>query len=140
LDHDDTAEDEDAEDSGQEEILDEQDEDEGYRRVRRLLDGLLENGRKALEQKPEDFIGKAKGGAKVLHADELREDISEDVANEHNNDFEGDDDTSSFILDSQAKIFSEESSKDSEHKIVVPSISRSSSPIPPQITIGTDSS
>lgn len=43
-----------------------------YKRVKLLLDGLITGGQRALESKPEDFLGTAKGGTKVLHADEVR--------------------------------------------------------------------
>lgn len=46
--------------------------DEAYRRVRSVIDSLLESGRAALESKPEDFVGTGKGGAKVLTAEEVR--------------------------------------------------------------------
>lgn len=46
--------------------------DESYRRVKGILEGLLESGRRALESKPEDFAGSGKGGAKVLSEEEAR--------------------------------------------------------------------
>lgn len=45
--------------------------DEAYRRVKSLLDGLLEQGRKALETKPEDLVGKG-NLTKVLSEEEQR--------------------------------------------------------------------
>lgn len=44
-------------------------EDEGFQRVRCLLDALIQSGKRALESTPEDF---REGSAKVLNADELR--------------------------------------------------------------------
>lgn len=44
-------------------------EDEGFQRVRGLLDVLIQSGKQALESTPEDF---REGSAKVLNADELR--------------------------------------------------------------------
>lgn len=46
-------------------------EDEGFIRVRKMIDGLLESGRHALETKVED-IALSKGGTKVLHETEAR--------------------------------------------------------------------
>ena len=46
--------------------------DKAYQRVRVMIEGLLESGRRALESKPEDFVGTGKGGAKVLTAEEVR--------------------------------------------------------------------
>ena len=37
-----------------------------------MIEGLLDSGRRALESKPEDFVGTGKGGAKVLTAEEVR--------------------------------------------------------------------
>lgn len=79
LTHDDTAE----EDEEEEEEDDEDDEaenqaivegkaDEAYRRVKIMIDSLLDSGRRALESKAEDFVGTGKGGAKVLTAEEVR--------------------------------------------------------------------
>ncbi|KAF8078957.1 hypothetical protein FPV67DRAFT_1403544 [Lyophyllum atratum] len=44
--------------------------DEVYKRIKVILDGLIERGKQALERKTEDEGGK--GGAKVLSADEVR--------------------------------------------------------------------
>lgn len=46
--------------------------DEAYRRVRSLIESLLDEGRRALEAKPEDLGGTKSGGAKVLHEIEAR--------------------------------------------------------------------
>ncbi|KAH8102398.1 hypothetical protein BXZ70DRAFT_928414 [Cristinia sonorae] len=46
--------------------------DATYRRVRGLLESLLEEGRRALETKPEDLAPGGKGGAKVLSEEEAR--------------------------------------------------------------------
>lgn len=37
-----------------------------------MVDALIESGKRALEKKPQDFLDGAKGGTKVLHADEVR--------------------------------------------------------------------
>ncbi|TBU40345.1 hypothetical protein BD309DRAFT_967674 [Dichomitus squalens] len=64
--------DDDEEDEEDENGLLEGKADEAYRRVRSILDTLLESGRRALESKPEDFVGTGKGTAKVLTAEEVR--------------------------------------------------------------------
>ncbi|KAI0800617.1 hypothetical protein C8Q74DRAFT_1364324 [Fomes fomentarius] len=79
LTHDDTAE-EDEEDEEEDDEDDEEENqaivegkaDEAYRRVKIMIDTLLDSGRRALESKPEDFVGTGKGGAKVLTAEEVR--------------------------------------------------------------------
>jgi hypothetical protein len=47
-------------------------DDEVYQRIRVILEGLIESGKRALETKPDDFVGTSKGGAKVLSAEEVR--------------------------------------------------------------------
>ncbi|KAG1813363.1 uncharacterized protein BJ212DRAFT_428666 [Suillus subaureus] len=61
---------EEGEDNDSEEDEDEDGPDEAYARVKDMLEGLLESGRKALEKTPDDF----RQGlfAKVLNADEVR--------------------------------------------------------------------
>ncbi|KAF9469834.1 hypothetical protein BDZ94DRAFT_33931 [Collybia nuda] len=69
LDHDDTADEEDEDDEINEE---QKDGDEVYRRIKILLEGLLDSGQRALVAKTEDFSEGGKGIAKVLNAEELR--------------------------------------------------------------------
>ncbi|KAG5638387.1 hypothetical protein H0H81_000283 [Sphagnurus paluster] len=47
-------------------------QDEVYRRIKAILESLLDSGRRALERQPHDFPEVGKGGAKVLSADEVR--------------------------------------------------------------------
>ncbi|KAI0673768.1 hypothetical protein C8Q78DRAFT_1120327 [Trametes maxima] len=76
LTHDDEKDDEEEEEDEDEEDdadLIEGKEDEPYRRVKVMLDGLLESCRRALESKPEDFLeGPARSVAKVLTEEEVR--------------------------------------------------------------------
>jgi hypothetical protein len=44
-------------------------DDEVYNRLRHMIDGLIQSGKRALESKPEDF---GSGGKKVLSAEEVR--------------------------------------------------------------------
>lgn len=59
------------EDEDEQELLEGKD-DEPYRRVKLILDTLLESCRRALESKPSDFVEGIKSGAKVLSAEEVR--------------------------------------------------------------------
>lgn len=70
LDHDDTASE--GEDEDDEDVVVERTEDEVFKRVKVIIDGLVETGKRALESQPEDFMDGSKGGAKVLHAEEVR--------------------------------------------------------------------
>lgn len=45
-------------------------EDKVYQRIKVIMEGLLESGRRALERKPEELL--PAGGTKVLSADEVR--------------------------------------------------------------------
>jgi len=72
LDHDDTASEEDDDENDENNELQEGTEDEVYTRVKITIEGLIKSGKRALESKPEDFLQGGKGGAKVLHAEEVR--------------------------------------------------------------------
>jgi hypothetical protein len=71
-DHDDTTDEDDAaeDDKGDEDSL--KDGDQVYKRIKVILEGLLESGRRALETTTADFSTGAKGVAKVLNAEEVR--------------------------------------------------------------------
>lgn len=62
----------DEESEGEEESVVEGKTDGAYRRVKGLIETLLEEGRRALEAKPEDLVPGGKGGAKVLSEEEAR--------------------------------------------------------------------
>jgi hypothetical protein len=62
---------EDDDDEEQQAVLDGK-TDESYRRVKTLLEGLLESGRQALESKPRDFVGTGTAATKVLSEEEAR--------------------------------------------------------------------
>ncbi len=53
--------------------------EETYNRVKSILELLLEQGRKALESKPEDHLVSSKGGTKVLSEEEARTWRGDDV-------------------------------------------------------------
>ncbi|KAI0640048.1 hypothetical protein C8Q77DRAFT_1214387 [Trametes polyzona] len=75
-----THDDEEGDEEEEEEEDDEDDadiiegkDDDAYRRVKVMIDGLLESCRRALESKPEDFMeGPRSGVAKVLTEEEVR--------------------------------------------------------------------
>jgi hypothetical protein len=77
LSFDDTADEEEDEEEYSTNPEDEQG-DEVYKRLRLMIEGLIENGKRALETNPGDFIGSGKGGAKVLSAEEVRSWIGTD--------------------------------------------------------------
>jgi hypothetical protein len=72
LDHDDTASSDDEDENDADEERRDETHDEVYKRVKAIIEGLIETGQRALESTPEDFLEGSKGGAKVLHAEEVR--------------------------------------------------------------------
>lgn len=68
-----TMEEEDEEEDEEEErkIIEGKD-DEPYRRVKAMVETLLESCQRALQASPEDFVEKPRTGAKVLTAEEVR--------------------------------------------------------------------
>ena len=65
-------EEEDNEEDPEEQAVLEGKTDECYLRVKTLIEGLLESGRRALETKPEDFVPRGSSGTKVLSEEEAR--------------------------------------------------------------------
>jgi len=82
----DMADDEDVDDEDDDNDNDDGDEhDETYRRIKGMLEDLLEMGRRALRAEPRDF-GKQGSGVKVLSAEEVRTwrgDIGDDLSSLH---------------------------------------------------------
>ena len=64
---------EDIEDNSETEDLVEGNGDEMYKRIKLIVDNLLQTGRKALETQIKDFPEGGKGGARVLSPEELRD-------------------------------------------------------------------
>ena len=78
-------EDIDGEDDDDDDNEDADEHDEAYRRIKGILEGLLETGRRALRSEPRDFE-KQGGGVKVLSAEEVRfwrGDIADDKSSIH---------------------------------------------------------
>ncbi|TFK56622.1 hypothetical protein OE88DRAFT_1730094 [Heliocybe sulcata] len=63
-------EEEDAEEEEEEE--ENQNGDPAFDRVKAMVEGLVQVGKRALETKPEDFVEQGRGGAKVLTAEEVQ--------------------------------------------------------------------
>jgi len=60
--------------------------DEGFKRCQNLLETLLEDGRRALAAKPEDFEVEPRSETKVLHAEELKNEADPDERDRHDDD------------------------------------------------------
>lgn len=118
-----------------------------YKRIKLILEGLLETGRRALETTPEDFLEKPKGGAKVLSADEVRNwrysgDDTEDRHSEGRHDHDIDLDSENGGIPRTASSYSptiprsEDDSFISEDEVEAMTLRRdSTSPIPPPILV-----
>ncbi|KAI0072225.1 hypothetical protein K474DRAFT_1701108 [Panus rudis PR-1116 ss-1] len=117
-------EDEEEEEEEEDEALVSGRTDEAYRRVRSLIESLLDQGRKALEARPEDLLETKSRGAKVLHEIEARTWRGEDA------------DTQSILSADDRSI----AHLDVEQDLVVPSSRpRSRSTSPSRVPIPDDS-
>jgi hypothetical protein len=79
----DVADDEDVDEDGNDE--DDDEHDETYKRVKGILEDLLETGRRALRAEPRDF-DKPGSGVKVLSAEEVRSwrgNMGDDISSIH---------------------------------------------------------
>ncbi|CDO73006.1 hypothetical protein BN946_scf185007.g60 [Trametes cinnabarina] len=72
LPQDDEESDEEEEDEEDDADIIEGKDDEPYRRVKVMVEDLIESCKRALESKPEDFVGSSRGVAKVLTEEEVR--------------------------------------------------------------------
>jgi len=83
-DNDDDDEDDDADEIGTLDV--DRIKDEGFKRCLNLLEALLEDGRRALAAKPEDFEVAPRSATKVLHAEELRSEADPDERDRRDDD------------------------------------------------------
>lgn len=124
---------EDIEDDSEAEDLVEGNGDEMYKRIKLIVDTLLQTGRKALETQIKDFPEGGKGGAKVLSAEELRDwhgSIEHDDPFQH---VERDEQRPNNLL-SEAEL-SFETSEDEVEAMTLPKSSPQQSPTSPPIFI-----
>ena len=84
IDDEDEDEDDDTDDIGTLDV--EKINDEGFKRCRNILETLLEDGKRALASKPEDFEVEPRSATKVLHAEELRSEVDPDERDGHDDD------------------------------------------------------
>lgn len=108
-------EEEDDEDEDEAQAAVEGTNDEAYRRVRSMLEALIESGRKALETKPDDFRTSGVGVTKVLSEEEARTWRGEDVSFTERDDMDDgatDDDPSRPLTPSRVAIPNDLGSED----------------------------
>jgi len=109
--------------------------DDMYKRIKLMVDSLLQTGRKALEAQVKDFPEGGKGGAKVLSPEELRDWHG---SNEHDTqDVDVDERRPNNLLHEAELSFdvSETSEDEVEAIIILPNTSPQQSPTPPPILI-----
>lgn len=126
-------EDEDVEE--EEAVLDDK-TDEAYRRVRSMLEALIESGRKALETRPEDFKEPGIGITKVLTEEEARTWRGDDVSlteRDLTDDSATEDDPSRPLTPSRVAIPSDDFSSEEEVELslIIDDDSLRSSSVPP---------
>ena len=81
----DTADDEDIDDDSNGDDSGDDEHDETYKRIKGILDDLLQTGRRALRAEPQDFEQQS-SGVKVLSAEEVRSwrnDMGDDISSTH---------------------------------------------------------
>ena len=133
-DDEDTDEDGDVDDSG-----DGSEHDATFTRVKGILEGLLESGRRALRAEPRDFERQG-GGAKVLSAEEVRSwrgDVGDDVFTTHSApaDAESDEETDLHRHQVSLSEDSETPPKDEDNEEAVTGSDEHSTRILPPITV-----
>ena len=104
--------------------------DDTYKRIKLILDNLLQTGRRALETQVKDFPEGGKGGARVLSPEELRDWHSNELQSTQQVDQRTNDD----VLLPEAELSSEDGEVE-EEAMTLSNTSPSQSPVPPPILI-----
>ncbi|KAI9057739.1 hypothetical protein FKP32DRAFT_1762205 [Trametes sanguinea] len=120
LPHDDEETDEEEEDDEDDADIIEGKDDEPYRRVKVMVEGLIESCKRALESKPEDFVGTSRGVAKVLTEEEVRNWRGDDNDTETRSTLDPDDTSFSGsrpLTPSRVAVPSSDSDLDSEDEV-----------------------
>ena len=103
-----------------------------YKRIKLMVDNLLQTGRKALETEVKDFPEGGKGGAKVLSPEELRDWHG---SNEHDDDPTQDVERRPNNVLVEAELSFDETSEDEVEAIILPNTPPQQSPTTPPILI-----
>ena len=133
--------DEDVDDNSETEDVVEGSGDDMYKRIKLIVDGLLQTGRKALESQVKDFSEGGKGGAKVLSPEELRDWHSSNEHDDHNllptQQVDGDEGRPNNLLPKAELSFDDDTltSEDEVEAMTFPNTSPPQSPSLPPILI-----
>ncbi|KIP11130.1 hypothetical protein PHLGIDRAFT_114795 [Phlebiopsis gigantea 11061_1 CR5-6] len=134
----DVEEEEEEEDDDEAQAAIEGTTDEAYRRVRSMLEVLIDSGRKALETKPEDFRTSGVGITKVLSEEEARTWRGEDLSfteRDYTDDGVADDDPSRPLTPSRVAIPDDPSSEEEDDGSIVMDNDILNMPSVPPITV-----
>ena len=124
---------EDIEDNSETEDLVEGNGDETYKRIKLIVDSLLQTGRKALETQVKDFPEGGKGGARVLSPEELRDWHGSIEHDDPTQEVDEDERRPDNVLPEAELSF--ETSEDEVEAMTLPNTSPPQSPTPPPILI-----
>ena len=108
-----------------------------YKRIKLIVDSLLQTGRKALETQVKDFPEGGKGGAKVLSPEELRDWHGSIEHDDPTHEVDEDERIPNNVLPG-AELSFDETSEDEVEAMTLPNTSNTSpqqSPTPPPILI-----
>jgi hypothetical protein len=109
--------------------------DDMYKRIKLMVDNLLQTGRKALETQVKDFPQGGKGGAKVLSPEELRDWHGSNEHDDPTQDVDVDERRPNNNVLLEAELSFDETSEDEVEAIILPNTSHQQSPTPPPILI-----
>jgi len=135
---------EDVDDTSEAEELVEGSGDDMYKRIKLIVDSLLQTGRRALETQVKDFPEGGKGGAKVLSPEELRDwhgsnehDGSSDAELQSTQEVDGDEQRPNGTLPDPELSFDDDMliSEDEVEAMTIPNTSPPPSPALPPILI-----
>jgi hypothetical protein len=110
-------------------------EDDMYKRIKLIVDTLLQTGRKALETQVKDFPEGGKGGAKVLSPEELRDWHGSTEHDDPTQEVDGDERRPDNNVLPEAELSFDETSEDEVETLTPPNTSPQQNPTPPPILI-----
>ena len=128
---------EDIDDNSETEDLVEGSGDDTYKRIKLIVDNLLQTGRRALVTQVKDFPEGGKGGAKVLSPEELRDWHGLIEHDDPTQEVDGDERRPNSVLPEAELSFDDDTitSEDEVEAMTLPNTPPQQSPTPPPILI-----
>ena len=111
--------------------------DDTYKRIKLIVDNLLQTGRRALETQVKDFPEGGKGGAKVLSPEELRDWHGSIEHDDPTQEVDGDERRTNSVLPEAELSFDDDTitSEDEVEAMTLPNTPPQQTPTPPPILI-----